>query len=104
MDPFDNPSTRDRVFANAGDSAEPSDPSECPSEAVAPDPDASAEVPSTTAAPADSVRSQDDLQNDPIDQARREKIANLKKDVADGTYNVSAEELADKLIEHMLEP
>jgi anti-sigma28 factor (negative regulator of flagellin synthesis) len=106
MDPFDNPSTRDRVFANAGDSAEPSDSSECPREAVAPNPDASAEVPSTTAAPApeDSVRSQDDLQNDPIDEARREKIANLKKAVADGTYNVSAEELADKLIEHMLEP
>jgi flagellar biosynthesis anti-sigma factor FlgM len=103
MDPFDNPSTRDRVFANAGDSAEPSDSSECPREAVAPDPDASA-VPSTTAAPADSVRSQDDLQNEPIDEARREKIANLKKAVADGTYNVSAEELADKLIEHMLEP
>jgi anti-sigma28 factor (negative regulator of flagellin synthesis) len=105
MDPFDNSSTRDRVFANAGDSAEPSDASECPSEAVAPDPDASA-VPSITAAPAPegSVPSQDDLQNDPIDEARLEKIANLKKAVADGTYNVSAEELADKLIKHMLEP
>jgi anti-sigma28 factor (negative regulator of flagellin synthesis) len=33
-----------------------------------------------------------------------EKIANLKKAVEDGTYNVSAEELARKLIEHMLEP
>ncbi len=40
----------------------------------------------------------------PIDEARREKIEKLKKAVADGTYNVSAEEVANKLIEHMLEP
>jgi flagellar biosynthesis anti-sigma factor FlgM len=40
----------------------------------------------------------------PIDQARREKIEQLKQAVADGTYNVSAEKLADKLIDHMLEP
>jgi len=40
----------------------------------------------------------------PIDAARREKIEQLKKAVADGTYNVSAEEVARKLIEHMLEP
>ncbi len=40
----------------------------------------------------------------PIDDARREKIEKLKKAVADGTYNVSAEEVANKLIEHMLEP
>ncbi len=102
MDHFDNPSTRIRVFANAGDAAAPSDSSESLSEALSPDPDAaasaSAEAPSTTAA------TQDDLKNDPIDDARLEKIANLKKALADGTYNVSAEELARKLIEHMLEP
>ena len=40
----------------------------------------------------------------PIDDARREKIERLKKAVADGTYSVSAEEVARKLIEHMLEP
>jgi anti-sigma28 factor (negative regulator of flagellin synthesis) len=40
----------------------------------------------------------------PIDDARREKIEMLKKAVADGTYSVSAEEVARKLIEHMLEP
>jgi anti-sigma28 factor (negative regulator of flagellin synthesis) len=40
----------------------------------------------------------------PIDDARREKIEKLKKAVADGTYSVSAEEVANKLIEHMLEP
>jgi flagellar biosynthesis anti-sigma factor FlgM len=40
----------------------------------------------------------------PIDEARREKIEKLKKAVADGTYNVSAEEVALKLIDHMLEP
>ena len=39
-----------------------------------------------------------------IDDARREKIESLKKAVADGTYSVSAEEVARKLIEHMLEP
>jgi flagellar biosynthesis anti-sigma factor FlgM len=40
----------------------------------------------------------------PIDEARREKIEQLKQAVADGTYNVSAEDVADKLIAHMLEP
>jgi anti-sigma28 factor (negative regulator of flagellin synthesis) len=40
----------------------------------------------------------------PIDEARREKIEKLEKAVADGTYSVSAEEVAGKLIEHMLEP
>jgi flagellar biosynthesis anti-sigma factor FlgM len=40
----------------------------------------------------------------PMDDARREKIEKLKKAVADGTYNVSAEEVALKLIDHMLEP
>jgi flagellar biosynthesis anti-sigma factor FlgM len=39
-----------------------------------------------------------------IEDARREKIESLKKAVADGTYTVSAEEVARKLIEHMLEP
>ena len=38
------------------------------------------------------------------DDERRSKIAKLKQAVADGTYHVSAEELADKLIQHMLEP
>ena len=40
----------------------------------------------------------------PIDEARREKIEKLEKAVADGTYSVSAEEVAGKLIEHMREP
>jgi hypothetical protein len=39
-----------------------------------------------------------------IDEERVKKIASLKKAVADGTYHVSPEALADKLIEHMLEP
>ena len=45
-------------------------------------------------------------ESDPLvtDDARREKIESLKKAVADGTYTVSAEEVARKLIEHMLEP
>jgi anti-sigma28 factor (negative regulator of flagellin synthesis) len=39
-----------------------------------------------------------------VDDVRLEKIANIKKALADGTYHVSAEELARKLIEHMREP
>jgi Anti-sigma-28 factor, FlgM len=38
------------------------------------------------------------------DEERRTRIAKLKQAVADGTYHVSAEDLADKLIRHMLEP
>ncbi len=41
---------------------------------------------------------------DASDEERRSKIAKLKQAVADGTYHVTAEELADKLIQHMLEP
>ncbi len=42
--------------------------------------------------------------DDLIDEERLKKIAKLKQAVADGTYHVSAEDLADKLIAHMLEP
>jgi len=38
------------------------------------------------------------------DDERRKKINRLKQAVADGTYHVSAEEVARKIIEHMLEP
>jgi flagellar biosynthesis anti-sigma factor FlgM len=41
---------------------------------------------------------------DAIDAARAEKIEKIRKALADGTYHVSAEEVARKLIEHMLEP
>jgi anti-sigma28 factor (negative regulator of flagellin synthesis) len=40
----------------------------------------------------------------PVDEARREKIEKLKKAVADKTYHVTNEKVADKLIDHMLEP
>lgn len=39
-----------------------------------------------------------------FDEERGKKIARLKQAVADGSYRVSAEDLADKLIAHMLEP
>jgi hypothetical protein len=42
--------------------------------------------------------------DDLIDEERLKKIARLKQAVADGSYRVSAEDLADKLIAHMLEP
>ncbi len=38
------------------------------------------------------------------DPARREKIAAIKKAVEDGTYRVSSDDVAQKLIEHMLQP
>jgi Anti-sigma-28 factor, FlgM len=39
-----------------------------------------------------------------MDEERLKKIARLKQAVAEGTYHITAEQLADKLIEHMLEP
>jgi anti-sigma28 factor (negative regulator of flagellin synthesis) len=39
-----------------------------------------------------------------LDEQRRKKIAELKKAVTDGTYHVPADQLADKLIDHMLDP
>jgi flagellar biosynthesis anti-sigma factor FlgM len=37
-------------------------------------------------------------------EARLEKIAKLKKAIEDGTYRISNDDVARKLIEHMLEP
>ena len=56
--------------------------------------------PSANDGPATSLPVVDDV----IDEERLKKIARLKQAVADGTYRVSAEDLADKLIAHMLEP
>jgi Anti-sigma-28 factor, FlgM len=56
--------------------------------------------------PGDPVRAPGLLPSDDLvtDNERRTKVAKLKQAVADGTYHVTAEELADKLIQHMLEP
>jgi flagellar biosynthesis anti-sigma factor FlgM len=81
MDPFDNPRM---VKQSNDDPAEPANEIE-------------------TRMAQESGKQPSDSES-PIDDARREKIEKLKKAVADGTYNVSAEEVANKLIEHMLEP
>jgi flagellar biosynthesis anti-sigma factor FlgM len=39
-----------------------------------------------------------------MDDARTEKIANIKKALADGTYHVSAAEVARKIVDAMREP
>ena len=38
------------------------------------------------------------------EEARQQKIARIKKAVEDGTYEVSSDDVARKLIEHMLKP
>ena len=39
-----------------------------------------------------------------MDQARVEKLLKIKKALADGTYHVSAAEVARKIIDHMKDP
>lgn len=39
-----------------------------------------------------------------MDEARVKKLANIKKALADGTYHVSAAEVARKLIDQLREP
>jgi anti-sigma28 factor (negative regulator of flagellin synthesis) len=50
------------------------------------------------------VSAPDDNADSAPDAERLKKINDLKKAVADGTYHVSAEEVARKIIEHMLQP
>ena len=39
-----------------------------------------------------------------MDEARVEKITKIKKALADGTYHVSAADVARKILDHMQEP
>jgi len=39
-----------------------------------------------------------------MDEARVEKIAKIKKALEDGTYHVSAADVARKILDHMQEP
>ncbi len=39
-----------------------------------------------------------------VEPARREKIARLKQAIEEGTYQVSSDEVARKVIEHMFQP
>jgi anti-sigma28 factor (negative regulator of flagellin synthesis) len=89
MDPFDNP----RMVKQSND-----DPAEPANEIETRMAQESGKQPGDSES---LVQDADDL---PMDDARREKIEKLKKAVADGTYSVSAEEVARKLIENMLEP
>jgi flagellar biosynthesis anti-sigma factor FlgM len=40
---------------------------------------------------------------DAVDEERLQKIAKIKQAIADGTYHVSAQDVAEKIIEHMRE-
>jgi anti-sigma28 factor (negative regulator of flagellin synthesis) len=40
---------------------------------------------------------------DVVDEERLRKIAKIKQAIADGTYHVSARDVAEKIIEHMRE-
>jgi hypothetical protein len=93
MDHRDNPSARDNPPANdlSVNDLSVNDPSVN---------DPSVNDPSVNDPRAANLPVIDDL----IDKGRLKKIARLKQAVADGTYRVSAEDLADKLIAHMLEP
>jgi anti-sigma28 factor (negative regulator of flagellin synthesis) len=50
------------------------------------------------------VKAANDCADSAPDVERRKKINDLKQAVSDGTYHVSPEEVARKIIEHMLEP
>jgi flagellar biosynthesis anti-sigma factor FlgM len=41
---------------------------------------------------------------DDVDEERSKKIAKIKQAIADGTYHVSAQDVAEKIIEHMRGP
>ncbi len=61
-------------------------------------------IPKAAAAPTSAEKSADPGGQKVIDEERPKKIARLKKAVDDGTYRISNDEVARKLIEHMLEP
>jgi anti-sigma28 factor (negative regulator of flagellin synthesis) len=96
MDHFDNPWT---VKQRAKNPLEPTATSQPPSGSTnqADEGLSQARLPD----PAPNDNAPDD---NAIDHLRLEKIEKIKKAIADGTYRVSAEEVARKVMEHMLEP
>jgi len=73
-----------------------------PDEPVSSDPSSSRE--STTAAQIFALLDQIRALDKEIDEARIEKIAAIKKALADGTYHVSPDEVARKILDHLLDP
>jgi flagellar biosynthesis anti-sigma factor FlgM len=101
MDHFDNPrQVEQRANDPAGNSGEPSLGST--NEAEQREPQESGK-PESALSP-DLAARLHALDEGGLDEVRRAKVEKIKKALADGTYAVSAEDLASKLIEHMLEP
>jgi anti-sigma28 factor (negative regulator of flagellin synthesis) len=102
MDQRDNPSQGSRRTADpAGPAACSPLPSRSSNDAELAKQQSESERPSESLLPG---LEGDTLDASALDAERLEKISKLKKAIAGGTYNVSAEELARKLIEHMREP
>jgi anti-sigma28 factor (negative regulator of flagellin synthesis) len=101
MDQGDNPSQGSRRTADPAGAAAFSLPPSASNEAECAKPQSESKRPTQSLLP--SLKA-DTLEDSGVDAERLEKIRKLKQAIAAGTYNISAGELARKLIEHMREP